>query len=97
MTKETFVRQKVELNGKIDELRQVINKLKAEYIEANKPFNLGDKVKVIKGKSVEFGVVTGFEIRYSNSVECVLNKLKKDGTQSQIKLYVWGAEKIELS
>lgn len=79
MTKEEYLLKK-------EELKNALQMLDKQYIEANKPCNIGD---IIADKYGVKGIVTGFEI---SSFICLVYptsfKLKKDGSVSVKKLYI---------
>lgn len=84
----------------LEETKEAINiadnkrsKARREYIEKNKPFNIGDRIQTKDG----FGYVTGFELDFNLDVKIKAVKEKKDGTPSKITLYCWRYEKITLS
>lgn len=98
MTKEEFKAKTKEYYEKCDELRQQINALrelhgfdKATYIDANKPCKIGDKVKVRNS----IGIAVDFEVKGDDEVVPVLAKIKKNGSASQHKIFVWGSDTFE--
>lgn len=73
-----------------------INLLIEEYKRLS-PIQIGDKVKVTysNGKT-ELGECIGFDIQYSTRLEPIINKLKKDGTVSNVgRISSWVYSKIE--
>jgi actin-like ATPase involved in cell morphogenesis len=95
MGKQEYIELEKEINSKIYNLRESLKIAKENYIEANKPFEIGDRVMCQSKKT--FGYVVSFEINYSNEVKPVCFKEKKDGTQSQIKMYVWNDSDLILA
>jgi hypothetical protein len=95
MIKQEYIELEKEINSKIYNLRESLKIAKEKYIEANKPFNIGDRVMCQSKKM--FGYVTSFEISYNNEVRPICFKEKKDGTQSQIKMWVWNDSDLILA
>ena len=57
MTKEHYETELVSLKEKLRETKEQIVIIKEQYIEANKTFQIGDRVKTAHN---EFGIVYGF-------------------------------------
>ena len=94
MKKEDF---KLEYEKLTDEMSAIHSKriaLEKKYIEANKTFNIGDRVYSAKEK--QYGYVTEFVLDWNRNVKPKALKEKKDGTMSKISLYVFSAEDIVL-
>lgn len=95
MNKEEYNKKLTEFDAQISKISALKTNLKIEYINANKPFDIGQKVKVIKNTQNQFGFIRGYEVDYNYEIKPVIYKMKKDGTESQIRLYVWYDDKIE--
>ena len=81
--------QKVdEYQQKREELIMSFAAIKKEYIESNKPFKIGTKVKVTtdtRGKVV-YGYVDGYDLSlYSATLTPTIKQCKKDGTPHATK------------
>lgn len=83
-------RQMSFLSNEIAELRRQLIKAAAESSE----FKIGDRVIVTNGKAIEFGIFGGYVSKYGN-VEPLVFKMKKDGTASAYKLWIYHNTKIE--
>jgi hypothetical protein len=94
MTKEEYISKLEELeNAKVD--------LRREYIESNKPYPIGSKVKVTYKVGYEpvIGIVDSYKISGWDIVIPVLHKVKKDGTKhATAELYIpwWNVKEIEV-
>ena len=98
MTKEEYSNKLTELESQIGQIRAEISELKYKYIQANKMFEKGDKVRVIHGSNpVLYGFVGDHEIHWDGAVRPVIFKMKKDGTESMQKLFAWTTDIIEKS
>ena len=100
MKKEDYQKEKELIKNEITALQEKLKKTESAYIEANREFEIGEKVVVIykKHKHHRYGevpeesfpaFVIGHEIDYNNNVVPVLNKCKKDGTMSKHRYYLW--------
>lgn len=95
MTKEFFIEEKKKINDELIILRNRETELIKKYIDSNKEFEVGEKVKVTSEKGViEFGFISKVKLNYSSQIKYEVVKEKKDGTPSQHKLYVWYSSKI---
>lgn len=81
--------------AKCAELEKQKSELDAAYISEHAPYKVGDRVKIIQGKSETVAEVFGLKITWSGKVEPMFYKVKKDGTVSYIRAYVWMNCKIE--
>jgi len=73
-----------------------ISKAKKHYLSKNSPFKIGEKVKITsKNNLIQFGFIHDHRITYSNTIEPIIAGIKKDGSQSSRKIFIWGNEKIE--
>jgi len=77
-----------------DELYRKLNNLRDDYIEKNKPFNVGDKVKIttpqimypggrIEKNVVRYAFVHGFKVNEVGKIIPELIEAKKDGKPSK--------------
>lgn len=96
MTQEEFRLQKRIIREQRNALVDEELRIKEQYIESNKEFDILDKVKVIHSDgSCEFGFIKHISISYSDLLEYTVNRAKKDGTMSLIKLWIKDSDKIE--
>lgn len=91
MERMEFIKQIEELEKKQKEIKQEINLLKLKYIEENKSFEIGDRVKTKRG---EIGIVYNFDLDYKDEVKPLMWKEKKDGSASKFKLNIYYASDI---
>lgn len=92
MTKEEFKSKKEIINSKIRELNNEMIKLKKEYIESNVKYPIGSKVCITTNESKQYAYVKDYRIDFSDNIEPLFKKVKKDGTMSEVGLYVWSYE-----
>ena len=100
MEKLDFLQRKKQIEYNIYLLKNELSSLKAEYIESNQKFEIGELIKVIIPEikflnrviegEVLFGYVDGFEINYGGQVLPILYKQKQDGSKSKLRLYTHG-------
>lgn len=95
MKKEDFKLEYEKLTDKMAVVHSERIALEKSYIEANKMFNIGDRVFSKKEKS--FGYVTGFVLNWNKDVKPTAVKEKKDGTKSKVSLYIYEAGDVVLS
>ena len=88
MTKEEFRTKKEIINSKINELKNEMIKLEKEYIESNAKYPIGSKVCITTNESKRYAYVKDYRIDFSDNIEPLFNKVKKDGTMSNVNLYV---------
>lgn len=88
MTKEEFRTKKEIINSKINELKNEMIKLKNEYIGSNMKYPIGSKVCITTNESKRYAYVKDYRIDFSDNIEPLFNKVKKDGTMSEMGLYV---------
>lgn len=95
MTENEYLEEKNIILNQIKDLNDRLKGLNSEYIENNSPFSIGELVSVIdiNGTS-ERGIVSGYEVTYLNKVEPIVHKIKKDGSKSQHKVWIWHNSKI---
>jgi hypothetical protein len=92
MNKEEFISKRDVINSKINELNNEMIKLKKEYIESNIKYPIGSKVCITTNESKRYAYVKDYRIDFSDNIEPLFNKVKKDGTMSEMGLYVWSYE-----
>ena len=96
MTQEEFRLQKRIIREQRNALVDEELRIQAQYIESNKEFDILDKVRVVHPDgSYEFGFVKHISISYRDVLEYTINRAKKDGTMSLIKLWIKDSDKIE--
>ena len=95
MTIEEYKLQKQIIAEQISALKVEGERIDRQFINSNKVFDVGDKVKLThRNGKVEIGFVSKLSIGFDR-VRYEFAKEKKDGTMSQIKLYDWYDDKIE--
>lgn len=95
MTVEEYKLQKSIIAEQKAALIDEEKRIEIQFIESNKIFDIGDKVKLThKNGKIEIGFVSKLSV-YFDRVRYDFVKEKKDGTMSQIKLYDWSDDKIE--
>lgn len=92
MTKEEFRTKKEIINSKINELNNEMVKLEKEYIESNAKYPIGSKVCITTNESKQYAYVKDYRINSLDNIEPLFNKVKKDGTMSEMGLYVWSCQ-----
>ena len=96
MTQEEFRLQKRIIREQRNALDDAELRIKEQYIESNKEFDILDKVRVIHSNgSYEFGFVKHISISYRDVLKYTFNRAKKDGTMSLIQLWIKDSDKIE--
>lgn len=92
MDKQTYQAKYKELFNQRSALTEELRLLEEQYIEANKPCEVGDTVEAESRNGFkQKAIVTGFHVGSSGNVEPYLRKAKKDGTASQHKVYWYDA------
>ncbi len=89
MTKEEFKSKKEIINSNIEELKNEMIKLEKEYIESNVKYPIGSKVCITTNESKRYAYVKDYRIDFYDNIEPLFNKVKKDGTMSEMGLHVW--------
>lgn len=89
MNKEEFQTKKNDINSKIRELKSQKIKLEKEYIESNAKYPIGSKVCITTNESKRYAYVKDYRIDFYDNIEPLFNKVKKDGTMSEMGLHVW--------
>ena len=104
MTKEEFKAKKEIINSKINELKNEIIKLEKEYIESNMKYPIGSKVCITTPASAytrlgnlesvtvpeikQYAYVKDYRIDFFDNIEPLFRRVKKDGTMSEVNLFV---------
>ena len=70
---------KLEFVDSINDLEEKKHSIEKEFIESNKKFNIGDKVRITGTSGTRIGIIRGFLISCQN-VEPIIAKAKKDGS-----------------
>lgn len=91
MDKETYKKKTEYLSQELLSINNEIQAIRERYIEKNKTFEIGDRVKT---KHNDIGIVFGFDLDWNNDVKPLMYKEKKDGTRSKHKLNVYYASDI---
>jgi hypothetical protein len=95
MSKEEYLLEKTTISENIEKLRKDLKSLEIKYIEESAPFKIDDLVMVSQNDNEsEKGIVDGFEVDYTGDIKPIVKKIKKDGTKSQHKIWVWHSSKI---
>ena len=89
MNKEEFQTKKNDIDSKIRELKNQKIQLEKEYIESNVKYPIGSKVCITTNESKRYAYVKDYRINSLDNIEPLFNKVKKDGTMSEMGLYVW--------
>lgn len=90
MNKEEFIKIYSELEAESRSIYKLQEDLKIEYINKSKEFEVGDIIKYnLCGCRFEYGVVVGIRVHF-NEIKYIINKLNKDGTQSDHRLVSYG-------
>lgn len=92
MNKEEFKSKREIINSKINELKNEMIKLEKEYIESNVKYPIGSKVCITTNESKRYAYVKDYRIDFFDNIEPLFNKVKKDGTMSEMGLYVWSCQ-----
>jgi len=88
MATEHYLQRESELVKQLADLRE-------NYINANKPYEIGQRLRLIERGKETIAEVVGFEIGYREKVVPTLKKVKKDGTISSIEARIWSFTKVE--
>lgn len=104
MNKEEFQTKKNDIDSKIRELKSQKIKLEKEYIESNVKYPIGSKVCITTPASTytkldnlesvtvperkQYAYVRDYRINFLDDIEPLFGKVKKDGTMSNVNLYV---------
>ena len=83
-----------EYDNKKTELKNSLVDLEKEFLEKNKPCDIGTMIETDSGtKYAKQGIVTGFKIWFQEVVPKAV-KLKKDGTAGSQELHIYSDYKI---
>lgn len=88
MSREEYIKKE-------KELRQKLIDLKIEYVKSNSPIPIGSKVKVTFGNTTQYGFLVGY-YEHCYKVIARIKKMKKDGTQSLVDMYVHYGSTVEI-
>lgn len=104
MNKEEFKAKREIINSKMNELKNEMIKLEKEYIESNVKYPIGSKVcittpastyirldnheSVVIPEKKQYAYIKGYNIGFYDDIEPLFGKVKKDGTISNVNLYV---------
>lgn len=88
MSREEYIKKEEELHKKLIDLR-------IEYVKSNSPIPVGSKVKVTGVNTTQYGFLVGY---YEQCYEVLphIKKMKKDGTQSLVDMYVHYGSTVEI-
>jgi hypothetical protein len=98
MTEKEYIKEVSEIDKQMSALREKRITLRQKYIEDNKPYPIGTKVRVFdkSNGSVQYGFVVGYEVSYCGGKICPkVKKMKKDGTMSQVNMCIWSCMTVE--
>ena len=98
MTQEEYTKKDSEIDKQMAALREKRIAIRKQYIEDNKPYPIGTKVRVFdkSNGSVQYGFVVGYELSYyDNKILPKVKKMKKDGTMSQVNMCIWSCMTVE--
>lgn len=98
MNKEEFQTKKNDINSKIRKLKSQKIKLEKEYIKSNAKYPIGSKVcittpastylGIFAAESKQYAYIKDYKIDFLDNVEPLFSKVKKDGTMSEVNLFV---------
>lgn len=104
MTKEEFKAKREIINSKMNELKNEMIKLEKEYIESNVKYPIGSKMCITTPASTytkldnlesitvperkQYAYVRDYRINFLDDIEPLFGKVKKDGTMSEVNLFV---------
>ena len=94
MNREEYLQAKKAIRAEIDILRNTSLSLDKEYIEENKIFSVGDKLKITDRKGDRIAIVTGNTVDSWGGIDPTLNKVKKDGTTSSVSDHAWNGSTV---
>lgn len=92
MNKEEFLSKRYAIDLKLKELNGEKEQLEKEYIESNAKYPIGSKVCITTNESKRYAYVKDYRIDFSDNIVPLFNKVKKDGTVSEMGLHVWSYE-----
>lgn len=104
MNKEEFLSKRDAIDLKLKELNGEKEQLEKEYIESNVKYPIGSKVCIITPASTytrlynlesvtvpeikQYAYVKDYIIDFLDNINPLFSKVKKDGTMSEVNLYV---------
>lgn len=98
MTEKEYIKMDGEIDKQMAALREKRIAIRKQYIEDNKPYPIGTKVRVLdkSNGSVQYGFVVGYELSYYGAkILPKVKKMKKDGTMSQVNMCIWNCMTVE--
>ena len=98
MTEKEYIKMDGEIDKQMAALREKRIAIRKQYIEDNKPYPIGTKVRVLdkSNGSVQYGFVVGYELSYYGAkILPKVKKMKKDGTMSQVNMCIWNCMSVE--
>lgn len=96
MIKQEYIDEIKKIADERISLREREIEVTKNYIDSNKKFEIGQRVKVVSKdeKNTEFGYISNIKIGYKGELEYEMFKEKKDGKPSRHKLWFWSGYKI---
>jgi hypothetical protein len=104
MNKEEFLSKRYAIDLKLKELKSQKIKLEKEYIKSNAKYPIGSKVcittpastyirldnheSVVIPEKKQYAYIKGYNIGFYDTIDPLFSKVKKDGTMSDVNLYV---------
>lgn len=96
MTKEEFIKKSKDLDNKIRSIENEKRNLKQAYIDANKEYSVGQKLRVLRdGEFKRFMFIYSVTVSSYGKILYSYRKCKKDGTMSLIYDRLRMGEKID--
>ena len=98
MTEKEYIKMDGEIDKQMAALREKRIAIRKQYIEDNKPYPIGTKVRVLdkSNGSVQYGFVVGYELSYYGAkILPKVKKMKKDGTMSKVTMCIWTCMTLE--
>jgi hypothetical protein len=102
MTQKEYIKKVSEIDEQMSALRKKRIAIRKQYIEDNKPYPIGTKVRVFdkSNGSVQYGFVVGYDLsfygaKYDAKIYPKVKKMKKDGTMSQVNMCIWSCMSVE--
>lgn len=104
MNKEEFLSKRYAIDLNLKELKSQKIKLEKEYIKSNAKYPIGSKVcittpastyirldnheSVVIPEKKQYAYIKGYNIGFYDTIDPLFSKVKKDGTMSDVNLYV---------
>ena len=100
MTQKEYSEKRQTLLERKSQLEREMKNLDNQYLNDNeftKKFKIGEKIKFISGKKIEYGFIESFMVdHYTYKIKPTILKCKKDGSPSKLHLYYYdGLDTIE--